>query len=50
MCVPGPLVHGDDEIDQLLIRYVLEASEFWEKYHVNYKGLKGVFSATWQEK
>lgn len=40
MCLPGPLVQGKDETDQLLVGNVLEASEFPKKYHVNSKGLK----------
>jgi hypothetical protein len=36
----GPLAQGNDEIDQLLIGNVLEASKFHEKHHINGKGLK----------
>lgn len=44
MSLPVPLAPGKDEIDQLLIGSVLEASEFHLKiYHVS-KGLrKGIF-------
>ncbi|KAL6090311.1 hypothetical protein STEG23_009234 [Scotinomys teguina] len=38
--LPG---QGNDEIDQLLIGNVLEASEFHKKHHVNSKGLKKDF-------
>lgn len=42
--VPGPLAQGNNEIDQLLIGSVLEASEFHKKHHVNSKGLKNSLS------
>jgi hypothetical protein len=45
-------VQGNNEIDQLLIGSVLEASEFHKKkkkHHVNSKGLKTQFSITWQQ-
>ncbi|KAL6092360.1 hypothetical protein STEG23_021666 [Scotinomys teguina] len=47
--LPGPLAQGNDEIDQLLIGNVLEASEFHKKHHVNSKGLKKDFAITWQQ-
>ncbi|KAL6093193.1 hypothetical protein STEG23_016117 [Scotinomys teguina] len=47
--LPGLLVQGNDEIDQLLIGNVLEASEFHKKHHVNSKGLKKDFAITWQQ-
>lgn len=47
--LPGPLAQGNNEIDQLLIGSVLEASEFHKKHHVNSKGLKKEFSITWQQ-
>ncbi|MGE9804824.1 hypothetical protein ACQP3L_30020, partial [Escherichia coli] len=31
--LPGPLAQGNDEIDQLLLGNVLEASEFRKKHH-----------------
>ena len=49
MGLPGPLVQGNNEIDQLLIRNVLETSEFHKKHHINRKALKGDFSFTWQQ-
>ena len=33
----------NDEIDQLQLGNVLEASNFHEKYHVNGKGVKKIF-------
>lgn len=47
--LPGPLTQGNNEIDQLLIGSVLDASEFHKKHHVNSKGLKKEFSITWQQ-
>ena len=47
MGLPDPLAQGNDEIDQLLVVNMLEASEFHKKYHVNSKGLKKDFSITW---
>ncbi|KAL6044970.1 hypothetical protein STEG23_011887 [Scotinomys teguina] len=47
--LPGPLAQGNDEIDQLLIGNVLEASKFHKKHHVNSKGLKKDFAITWQQ-
>ncbi|KAL6038953.1 hypothetical protein STEG23_010042 [Scotinomys teguina] len=47
--LPGPPAQGNDEIDQLLIGNVLEASEFHKKHHVNSKGLKKDFAITGQE-
>lgn len=44
----GPLIHGNDEVDQLL-RNVLEVSEFHKKYHINNKSFKSGFSVTWQQ-
>lgn len=41
--LPDPLAQGKDEIDQLLIGNVLEASNFHEKHHFNGKGLKKYF-------
>jgi hypothetical protein len=49
MDLPGPLAQGNDEIDQLLIGNVLEATEFHKEHHVNSKRLKKVFSITWQQ-
>ena len=46
MGLPGPLVQGNAQIDQLLIGSVLRASEFHKKHHVNSKGLKKEFSIT----
>ena len=46
MDLPGPLAQGNDEIDQLLIGNVLEATEFHKKHHVNSKSLKKGFSTT----
>ena len=43
MGLPGSLAQGNAEINQLLIRNVLEASEFHEKHYVNSKGLKKTF-------
>lgn len=39
---------GNEEIDQLSMGNVLEASKFHEKHHVNNKGLT-FFSMTWQQ-
>ena len=36
--LPGSLAQGNDEIDLLLIRSALEASEFHMKPHINSKG------------
>ena len=47
--LPGPIVQGNDKIEQLLIGKVLEATGFHEKHHVNSKGLKKCFSITWNE-
>ena len=47
--LPGPLAQGNADIDQLLIRSVLKASEFHRKHRVNSKGLKKEFSITWQQ-
>ena len=47
--LPGPLEQGNDEIDQLLVGKVLEASEFHKKHHVNSKDLKKHFSITCQQ-
>ncbi|KAL6082528.1 hypothetical protein STEG23_004612 [Scotinomys teguina] len=44
--LPGHLTQGNDEIDQLLIGNVLEASKFHNKNHVNSKGLKKDFTIT----
>lgn len=41
--LPDPLAQGKDEIDQLLIGNVLEASNFHEKHHFNGKSLKKYF-------
>jgi hypothetical protein len=41
----GPLAQGNNEIDQLFIGNVIEASEF-HKDTVNIKGLKTNFSNT----
>ena len=46
--LPDPPTHSNDEIDQLRVRNMLEASEFHKKHHVNSKGLKKDFSFTWQ--
>ena len=43
----GPLSKAND--DQLLIGSVLEISELHKKHHVNNKGLKKVYSITWQQ-
>ena len=43
MGLPGALAQGNNEIDQLLVGNVLEASEFHKKHHVNSKGLKTDF-------
>lgn len=40
--LPRPLAQGNEEIDLLLIGIVLEASKFYEKHHVNEKGLKKI--------
>ena len=47
--LPGPLAQGNEEIDQLLIGNVLEASKFHKKHHANGKGLKKKISITWQQ-
>lgn len=47
--LPGPLAQGNNEIYELLVGSVLEASEFHKKHHVNSKGLKKEFSITWQQ-
>ena len=47
--LPGPLAQGNEEIDQLLIGNVLEASKFHEKHHINGKGLKKKNSITWRQ-
>ena len=47
---PGHLVQGNDEIDQLLIGNMLEASESHKKHHDNSKSFKRVFfSITWHQ-
>ena len=45
----GPLTQGNNEIDQLLIGSILEASEIHKKHHVKSKRLKKGFSITWQQ-
>ena len=40
MGLPGPLAQGYAEIDHLLIKSVLKASEFHKKHYVNGKYLK----------
>ncbi|KAL6038242.1 hypothetical protein STEG23_034915 [Scotinomys teguina] len=47
--LPGPLAQSNEEIDQLLIGNVLEASEFHKKHHVNSKGTKKDFAITRQQ-
>jgi hypothetical protein len=47
--LPGPLVQGNNEIDQLLIGSILETSEFHKEHHINNKVLKKEFSITWQQ-
>jgi hypothetical protein len=39
----------NDEIDQLQLGNVLEASKFHKKHHANGKGLKKKISITWQQ-
>ena len=39
----GPLAQGNEEIDQLLIGNMLEASKRHEKQYLNSKGLKEQF-------
>lgn len=46
--LPGPLTQGNDEIDQLPIENVLDASEFHEN-HINGRGLKKKDSIAWQQ-
>ena len=45
----GLLAHRNEEIDELLIENMLEASKFHEKHHINGKGLKKKISITWQQ-
>ena len=49
MGLPSLLAQGNAEIDQLLIGYVLESSEFHRKHSVNSKVLKKAFPITWQQ-
>ena len=44
--LPDPSAQGNEEIDQLLIGNVLEASKFHEKHHAKGKGLN-FFPTTW---
>lgn len=44
----GPLAQGN-EINQLLVGSLLEASEFHDKHHANCWSLKGGFSVTWRQ-
>lgn len=43
ICLPHPLVQSNDEINQLLMRNVLEASELNRKHYANRKCLKKDF-------
>lgn len=45
----GPLAQGNDEVVHLLKGNVPKASNFRKKRHNKTKGLKGDFSATWQQ-
>ena len=49
MGLPGGLAQGNAEIDQLLIRSVLQAPEFHKNYYVNSKVLRKDYSITWKQ-
>ena len=49
MGLPGPQAQNNAEVDQLLIRSVLKASEFYKKHRVNSKGLNKEFFVTGQQ-
>lgn len=45
----GPLTKGNERFHQLVMVNMLKASEFHFKSYVNSKGLKKIFSITWQQ-
>ena len=49
MGLPGGLAQGNAEIDQLLIRSVLQAPEFHKNYTINSKVLRKDYSITWKQ-